>query len=121
MSSTPEYRDYVLGQLSYLDGITYRPMMGEYILYYRGKIIGGIYDDQFLVKPVAAARRLLPEGELVTPYEGAREMLLVDRLENKDFLRELIENMDLELPKARTKSHVKLLVDQTKSVIQSGS
>ncbi|MBR6185366.1 MAG: TfoX/Sxy family protein [Clostridia bacterium] len=98
MASSRDYLDYILEQLSELDGVTWRAMMGEYILYYQGKIIGGIYDDRFLVKPTRSARTMMPEAEAELPYEGAKEMLLVDNVENRDFLRELIEAMYEELP-----------------------
>ena len=78
MASSNSYLEYVLDLLSGLDGITYRPMMGEYMLYYRGRIFGGIYDDRFLVKPVKAAIEMMPDAEYEIPYEGAKEMLLVD-------------------------------------------
>ena len=73
-------------------------MMGEYIIYYRGKVVGGIYDDRFLVKPVKAAVAMMPDADLELPYEGAKEMLLVDDVENREFLRELLEAMYDELP-----------------------
>ena len=85
-------------QLSELDEITYRGMMGEYIIYYRGKVIGGIYDDRFLVKNIKAASDLMPEATLELPYDGAKEMLLVDDVENKGFLRDLLEAMYNALP-----------------------
>lgn len=91
MSSSKEYLDYVLEQLSELEDIKYRAMMGEYILYYRGKIIGGIYDDRFLVKNLKPARDLLPDAPLELPYEGAKEMLLVEDIDNREFLKELLE------------------------------
>ena len=77
--------------------------MGEYIIYYRGKIVGGVYDDRFLVKPMKAAKDMMPEAELELPYEGAKEMLLVDNIENKEFLRELLEGMYGELPAPKKK------------------
>ena len=86
MASSKEYLDFVLEQLSELDDITYKAMMGEYIIYYRGKIVGGVYDDRFLVKSVNTAKNMMPEAELELPYEGAKEMLLVDNIENKEFL-----------------------------------
>ena len=89
MASTKEYLDFILEQLSGLDEITYKAMMGEYIIYYRGKIVGGIYDDRFLVKNVSAARDKMPEADFELPHEGAKEMLLVDDVDNKVFLREL--------------------------------
>lgn len=98
MASSREYRDFILEQLSDSDDITCRAMMGEYIIYYRGKIIGGIYDDCFLVKPVKSAAAMMPDAEMVLPYEGAKKMLLVDDVDNKEFLKELLEAMYPELP-----------------------
>ena len=98
MASSKEYLEYILEQLSLLDDITYRAMMGEYIIYYRQKIVGGIYDDRFLVKPVKAAMEMMPDADMELPYEGAKEMLLVDDEENKEFLRDLLEAMYDELP-----------------------
>ena len=103
MASSKEYLDYILEQLSELDEITYKAMMGEYIIYYRGKIVGGVYDDRFLVKSVKAAKNMMPEAEMELPYEGAKEMLLVDNMENKEFLRELLEGMYDELPVPKKK------------------
>ena len=103
MSSSKEYLEYILEQLSDLDDVTYRAMMGEYIIYYRGKIIGGIYDDRFLVKPVKAARVMMPDADMELPYEGAKEMVLVDDVENREFLGELLEAMYDELPAPRKK------------------
>lgn len=101
MASSKEYLDFILEQLSELDEITYRAMMGEYIIYYRGKIVGGIYDDRLLVKPVNSAVSLMPNAIYELPYEGAKEMLLVDDVDNKDFLVELFNAMyeDLQKPK----------------------
>ena len=98
MGSTKDYLEYILEQLSFSDEITYRSMMGEYIIYYRGKIIGGIYDDRFLVKPVKSAKEMMPNARMELPYEGAKEMLLVDDVENREFLKELLEAMYDELP-----------------------
>ena len=98
MASSKEYLDFILEQLSGLDDISYRAMMGEYIIYYRGKIIGGIYDDRFLVKPVKSAAVMMPDASSELPYDGAKEMLLVDDVENRAFLQELIEKMYEELP-----------------------
>ena len=103
MASSKEYLEYILDQLSDLDDISYRAMMGEYIIYYRSKIVGGIYDDRFLVKPVKAAITMMPEAEMEVPYEGAKEMLLVDDVENRRFLRELLEAMYNELPAPKKK------------------
>lgn len=98
MASSKDYLEYILDQLSGLDDISYRAMMGEYIIYYRGKVVGGIYDDRFLVKPVKAAAAMMPDADLELPYEGAKELLLVDDVENGEFLRELLEAMYDELP-----------------------
>ena len=103
MASKKEYLDFILEQLSDLDEIGYRSMMGEYILYYRGKVVGGIYDNRFLVKPVKSAVTLMPNAEMELPYEGAKEMLLVDDLENREFLRKLLEAMYEDLPAPRKK------------------
>jgi TfoX/Sxy family transcriptional regulator of competence genes len=103
MASTKEYLDFILEQLSGLEEITYRAMMGEYIIYYRGKVVGGIYDDRFLVKPVKSATEMMPEADRELPYDGAKEMLLVDDVENKEFLRDLLEAMYDELPVPKKK------------------
>jgi len=103
MASSKEYLDFILEQLSELEDISYRAMMGEYILYYGGKIVGGIYDDRFLVKVTKSSREMMPDAELELPYEGAKEMLLVDDVENKEFLRELLEAMYPELPLPKEK------------------
>lgn len=104
MASSKEYLDFILEQLSGLDDISYRAMMGEYIIYYRGKIVGGIYDDRFLVKPTKAAVTMMPEADSELPYEGAKEMLLVDDVDNRDFLRELLDAMYEELPAPKKKN-----------------
>jgi len=98
MASSKEYLEYILDQLSGLDDISYRSMMGEYIIYYRGKVVGGIYDDRFLIKPVKSAVAMMPDADMELPYEGAKEMLLVDDVENREFLRKLLDAMYPELP-----------------------
>ena len=103
MASSKGYLDFIMEQLSELEEISSRKMMGEYIIYYRGKIIGGIYDDRFLVKPVKAAVTMMPDADLELPYEGAKEMLLVDDVEDREFLRELMEAMYNELPAPKKK------------------
>ena len=103
MASSKEYLDYISEQLSELNDISHRAMMGEYIIYYRGRIIGGIYDDRFLVKPTKSAMVVMPDADMELPYEGAKEMLLVDNVENKEFLRELLEAMYDELPPPKKK------------------
>ena len=103
MASSKGYLDFIMEQLSGLDGVSCRTMMGEYIIYYRGKIVGGIYDDRFLVKPVKSAVAMMPDAGLELPYEGAKEMLLVDNVENREFLCELLEAMVDELPAPKQK------------------
>ena len=103
MASGKEYLDFILEQLSELDGVSYRTMMGEYIIYYRGKVVGGIYDDRFLVKPTKSAVAMMPNADMELPYDGAKEMLLVDNVDNKKFLRELLEAMYDELPAPKKK------------------
>ena len=103
MASSKEYLNFILEQLSELDDVSYRAMMGEYIIYYHGKVIGGIYDDRFLVKPTKSAVAMMPNAEKELPYEGAKEMLLVDNVDNKEFLRELLVGMYDELPASKKK------------------
>ena len=103
MASSKRYLDFILEQLSDLNAVSYRPMMGEYILYYKGRIIGGIYDDRFLVKPVKSALAMMPDAVSELPYAGAKEMLLVDNVENKEFLAELLKAMYDELPEPKKK------------------
>lgn len=103
MASSKEYLAFVLGQLSELEEITYRAMMGEFVIYYRGKIVGGIYDNRFLVKPVKSAIRYMPTAPYEVPYEGAKEMLLVEEVDNKEFLTGLFRAMYEELPAPKPK------------------
>jgi TfoX/Sxy family transcriptional regulator of competence genes len=103
MASSKEYLDFILGQLSGLEDITYRAMMGEYILYYKGKIVGGIYDDRLLVKPVKAAIAYMPTASYELPYDGAKEMLLVDEVDDREYLTGLFETMYAELPTPKPK------------------
>ena len=98
MASSKSYLGFVLEQLSDLEEITYRAMMGEYIIYYRGKIVGGIYDDRLLVKPVKDAFSYIPQAVYELPYEGAKEMLLVEDVDQKEFLTGLFRAMYEELP-----------------------
>ncbi len=98
MASSKEYLDFIMDQLSDLQDVKYRAMMREYIIYYKGKIVGGIYDDRFLVKPVKAAVDLMPDAQKELPYEGAKEMLLVDDVDNREFLYKLLLAMYDELP-----------------------
>ena len=103
MASSREYLEFILEQLSGLEDIRYRAMMGEYIIYYRGKIIGGIYDDRFLVKPVKSAIGMMPKADMEFPYDGAKEMVLVDDVDDREFLNELLEAMYVELPAPKKK------------------
>ena len=103
MASSKGYLDFILEQLSELTDITYKSMMGEYIIYYQEKIVGGIYDDRFLVKPVKSAIKFMPNADYELPYEGAKEMLLVDDVDNKDFLAALFNSMYDELPAPKSK------------------
>ena len=104
MASSKEYLDFILEQLSELNDVSYRAMMGEFIIYYRGKIVGGIYDDRFLVTPTKSAVAMMPNADMELPYDGAKEMLLVDDVDNKEFLTELLEVMYLELPAPKKKN-----------------
>ena len=104
MASDKDYLMFVLDQLSGLNEIAYRAMMGEFILYYRGRIAGGIYDDRLLVKPVPAALALMPDAPRELPYPGAKEMLLVEDVDDADFLRELFRAMYEELPPPRPRA-----------------
>ena len=103
MASSKGYLQFILGQLSELEEITYRAMMGEFIIYYRGTIVCGIYDDRLLVKPMKAAINYMPTAPYELPYEGAKEMLLVDEVDNKDFLAGLFNAMYEELPTPKPK------------------
>ena len=103
MASSKEYLYFILEQLSDLDSVSFRSMMGEYILYFRGKIVGGIYDDRLLVKKTRTALELMPSAICDLPYEGAKEMLLVDEVDSKEFLTELFEAMYEELPSLKQK------------------
>lgn len=103
MASSKQYLDYVTDQLSGLDDVSYRAMMGEYIIYYQGKIIGGIYDDRFLVKPTKSAVSLMPDAPYELPYEGAKEMLLVENIDSEEFLKELVTSIANDLPAPKKK------------------
>lgn len=98
MASSKEYIDFVLEQCS---GLSARAMMGEYVLYYGGKVVGGVYDNRLLVKPAPSAKTLMPSARLELPYEGAKEMLLVENIENSKFLEKLFEAMYDELPETK--------------------
>lgn len=114
MPSSKSYLQFILDQLSGLDEIAFRAMMGEYILYYRGKVVGGIYDDRLLVKPVPAAVSRMPEALRELPYEGARPMLLVGNVDDREFLTELIGAMYEELPAPKPKKRRQALQEREK-------
>ena len=103
MATSKEYLSYILEQLSGIEEISHRVMMGEYVLYYKGKVIGGIYDNRFLVKPVKSAVALLPDAPMETPYEGAKDMLMIEDVENHALMAELMEAMYDELPAPKPK------------------
>ena len=105
MASSKEYLNFILEQLSDLTEITYKAMMGEFLIYYRGKLVGGIYDDRLLVKPVKSAVEYMPQATYSLPYESAKEMLLVDNVDDKEYLVGLFEAMydDLPMPKLKNK------------------
>jgi TfoX/Sxy family transcriptional regulator of competence genes len=106
MSSTKEYLDFILEQLSDLDEISFRAMMGEYIIYYRGKVVGGIYDDRFLVKPTKSAMEMMPNADMEQPYDGAKQMILVDDVDNRGVMYRLIQTIWEDLPNRELKSMV---------------
>ena len=103
MASSKEYLDFILEQVSELDNVSYKAMMGEFIIYYKGKIIGGIYDDRLLVKPVQSAINYMPNAVYELPYDGAKEMLLIDDVDNKEFLIGLFDAVYDDLPAPKTK------------------
>jgi TfoX/Sxy family transcriptional regulator of competence genes len=105
MASSKEYLDFILEQVSELDNVSYKAMMGEFIIYYKGKIIGGLYDDRLLVKPVQSAINYMPNAVYELPYDGAKEMLLIDDVDNKEFLIGLFDAVydDLPAPKPKKK------------------
>ena len=103
MATHREYLNFILDQLSAIDGITHRKMMGEYIIYYHGKIAAYLCDDRLLVKPVASAVRMMPQVKYEPPYDGAKEMLLVENVDDRAFLKELLEAMYPELPQPKKK------------------
>ena len=100
MASSKEYMDFILDQCN---GLSARAMMGEYVIYYGGKVVGGIYDNRLLVKPTPSAAALMPDTPRELPYEGAKEMLLVEDIEDRAFLQKLFETMYEELPEPKKK------------------
>ncbi|MDE7452996.1 MAG: TfoX/Sxy family protein [Clostridia bacterium] len=103
MATGKQYISYLSEQLSSLDGIVFRPMMGEYLLYFRGRLAGGVYDERLLIKPVPSAREYIPSAEDAIPYDGAKPMLLVDNTDDKEFLCGLFIAIYNDLPEPKTK------------------
>ena len=95
MATSKEYKDFILEQLELLNDITCKPMMGEYLLYYKGILFGGIYDDRLLVKKVENNKKYNMKEEL--PYEGAKQMYLVEDVDNKELLKEIIIDTSKDL------------------------
>ena len=105
MASSKEYMEFVMEQLSELDDVSYRAMMGEYVIYYRDKVVAGIYDDRFLVKPTKSAVAILPDAPMEIPYPGGRSMIMVEDIENRDLLRDLFNTIYADLPAPKPKRH----------------
>lgn len=106
MATDKEYLNYILEQLSDLDNITHRQMMGEYIIYYKGRIAAYLCDNRLLIKPTETAKKLMPDAPLEPPYEGAKDMLLAEDTDNKDFLTKLFESIFDELPEPKKKKKI---------------
>ncbi len=103
MATNKEFINYIAEQFNG-EELTFRPMMGEYLVYYKGKLVGDICDNRLLIKPVESAKRLMPDAEYQLPYEGAKPMIFVDRVDDGEFLRELFEEMYPELPEPKPKN-----------------
>ena len=112
MASSKVYFDFVMDQLSELKDLSYRKIMGEYVIYYQKKVVGGIYDDRLLLKPTASALQLLSdtgvEWKMAIPYEGAKEMLTAD-IDDRDLTCQVIQAVakDLPAPKPKAKKTTK--------------
>ena len=104
MSTSKDFVAYVMEQLSGLEEVSNRAMMGEYVLYYKDKVIGGLYDNRLLLKPVPAALELLPDGPMELPYQGAKKMLLIEDLENRELLERLFTAMYDQLPATKKRA-----------------
>lgn len=105
MATTREYVDYVMEQFEQVGNVTIRPMMGEYVLYYRGRVFGGLYDNRLMIKPLASARCILNDCEMEIPHPDAqKEMIRLDDLENPALLFELLEAMYPELPEPKPRA-----------------
>ena len=105
MATSKDFINYILEQFN-AEGLTFRPMMGEYLVYYKGKLVGDICDNRLLIKPVDSAKRLLPDAEYQPPYDGAKPLILVENIDDGEFLRKLFEEMYSELPEPKPKKKV---------------
>lgn len=103
MPSSKEYLNFISEQLSDLEEITYKSMMGEFLIYYKGRLVGGIYDNRLLMKPVKSAITFMGSPQYALPYEGAKQMLLVENVDDRDYLKELFEKIFDELPSPKNK------------------
>ena len=108
MATDKEYLNYILEQLSDLDNITHRQMMGEYIIYYKGRIAAYLCDNRLLIKPTKTAKKLMPSAPLEPPYEGAKDMLLAEDTDDKNFLTKLFKSIFDELTESKPKSKKKI-------------
>ena len=98
MSSSKDYLGFVLDQLSDMPDISYRAMMGEYVIYYRGRVVAGIYDDRFLVKPTKTALLIMQNAPMEIPYPGGKPMIMIEDIENRDLIRDLFNAVYSEVP-----------------------
>lgn len=103
MATSKEYQAFIQEQLACVGDVSMRAMMGGYVIYYKDKVIGGLYGNRFLVKPTNAARSMMPDAPLEQPYPGAKDMLLVEQLEDQAFLSELLPAIYAELPAPKKK------------------
>lgn len=105
MATSKEFLNNFSELLKPLEGVTFRPMMGEYLIYYNGKLIGDICDNKIFIKPIEAAKRLMPEAEMQPPYTGAKEMLLLDNFEDVDFVAKLFNEIYTQLPEPKKRKN----------------
>ena len=103
MATTKEFLNYLLEQLRDIPDISVKPMMGEYLMYYQGKLVGDICDNRVLIKPVAAAKELMPDAEMQPPYSGAKDMLVLEEIEDAEFVKCLFDAMYPQLPAPKIK------------------
>ena len=103
MASSLEFMEYVFDQIKGIGEITYKKMFGEYCVYYKDKIVGLVCDDQFLIKKTTAGKEILPNSEEIPPYEGSKPCILIENLEDKKLLKELILKTYQELPEPKPK------------------